>query len=52
MALDTIDLIEAVPGNADRHQHEKPDGSREFAGAVVMTEMCNSWPVRAGRGGL
>ena len=33
MALDTIDLIGAVPGNADHHQHEKRDGSEEFAGA-------------------
>jgi len=31
MALDTVDLIGAA-GNADHHQHEKPDGSQEFAG--------------------
>jgi len=33
MAFDTVDLSGAVPGNAAHHQHEKPDGSQEVAGA-------------------
>ena len=33
MALDTIDLVGAVPEKVDHHQLEKPDGSQEFAGA-------------------